>query len=318
MPYLKTSAYRAPVLFRNGHVSTIYSGAVRKTLAPAYQREKLELPDGDFLLLDYLPLKTKKAVILCHGLGGDSTSSYNNTAAHYFLENDFSVFAWNNRGCGGEKNRLPQLYHHASISDLEYIVKYVGDLGFEEIYLLGFSLGGAQILSYFGRKKVDARVKSGVAVSSPIELKSSAKKIEKGFSKVYLKRFVTKIRERIEEKAIDFPDLLDLEEVRKIVSFEDVARQFIVPVHRFDNLADYYKRASPGYSLDGIQTPVLILNAWDDPIIGDAAFPIDFAKSNPYVFLETPSYGGHCAFPLYGKKHCFSEARALEFFRKTN
>ncbi len=315
MPYLPESAYKIPhSIFKGSHLSTIYSGAVRRTEAPNYERKKITLSDGDFLLMDELILNPKKAVILCHGLEGNSRSGYNNTCAAYFLHHEFSVFAWNNRSCGGGMNILPQLYHHGSIEDLEFVINYVLTKGFEEIYLIGFSLGGAQILNYLGQKPVHTKVKAAVSISTPINLKSSADKIEKGFSRVYLNRFMGRIKQKVLIKAEKFPDLINAEKVQQIKTFDDLAENFLVPIHGFKNPKDFYTQASPITHLEYIRTPVLILNAWDDPIIGEKGFPVKFAKSSKHVYLETPKYGGHCGFLLAKSNYTFSEVRALAFF----
>lgn len=316
MPYYANSTYKSPTILKNGHVSTIYAGAIRRTKVPDYQREKWILPDNDFLLVDTLIKDSEKALILCHGLEGDSRCSYNNSAAQYFLQRDYSIFAWNNRSCGGQMNKLPQLYHHASIDDLEFVVHEILARGFKQVYLLGFSLGGAQILSYFGRKTIPKEVKSGVAVSTPIQLKSSAQQISKGFSRVYSQRFIKKIRDKVIVKANTFPELLNKKSAENIRSFEDLAKVFVVPVHGFSGLEDYYTKASPGYSLSQIKTPALILNALNDPMMGAPDYPIQLAQQSEWLYLETPKYGGHCAFPLQKVNSSFADVRAESFFEE--
>jgi len=316
MPFFRDSTYKAPLLLRNGNISTIYCGAIKKTKSLDYRRERLQLPDGDFLLLDYHLSSPQKAVILCHGLEGNSRSHYNNTCAQYFLKNGYSVFAWNNRSCGGEMNLLPKLYHHGSIEDLEFVVGNVIGRGFQEIYLIGFSLGGAQILSYFGKSKIDTRVKAAVAVSTPIQLKSSGEKIEHGFNKLYQNQMVKGLKKKIIAKSIVFPDLISSSNAGSIKNFRDIVTCFLSPIHGFKNLEDYYYRASPEENLKNIQTPVLILNALDDPIIGKDAYPIKVAETSPYIFLETPRHGGHCAFAILNSQYAYPEIRAMNFFEK--
>ncbi|NNK40086.1 MAG: alpha/beta hydrolase, partial [Winogradskyella sp.] len=46
------SKYKAPYVFRNGFVSTVYSGLFRKVPGVTQQRERITLSDGDFLDLD--------------------------------------------------------------------------------------------------------------------------------------------------------------------------------------------------------------------------------------------------------------------------
>lgn len=316
MPYISNSSYETDFIFQNGHISTIYSGIIRKLESPEYRRKRLFLTDGDFLLLDYVLQTSKKAIILCHGLEGDSKKNYNNACANFFIEQGYSVFAWNNRSCGGEMNLLPNLYHHGSIEDLGAVINYVLAQNIEEVFLVGFSLGGDQILNYLGRKQVSEKIKAAVAISAPFQLKSSAEKIQGGLSKIYLSRFIRKIRGKIQQKSIQFPSLISKEISKNIKSFEDVIDRFIVPVHGgYKDLADYYKKASPAYSTDGINIPVLVINAWDDPILGKEDHPIAMAEQHKYLYLETPHHGGHCAFPLKISKHPYSVVRAFEFFK---
>lgn len=316
MPYISNSSYETDFIFQNGHISTIYSGIIRKLESPEYRRKRLFLTDGDFLLLDYVLQTSKKAIILCHGLEGDSKKNYNNACANFFIEQGYSVFAWNNRSCGGEMNLLPNLYHHGSIEDLGAVINYVLAQNIEEVFLVGFSLGGDQILNYLGRKEVSEKIKAAVAISAPFQLKSSAEKIQGGLSKIYLSRFIRKIRGKIQQKSIQFPSLISKEISKNIKSFEDVIDRFIVPVHGgYKDLADYYKKASPAYSTDGINIPVLVINAWDDPILGKEDHPIAMAEQHKYLYLETPHHGGHCAFPLKISKHPYSVVRAFEFFK---
>lgn len=317
MSIVEKSSYQ-PAHFwqKNGHVSTIYKGVVFKSTPPEYQRKRLELPDGDFIDVDFILKSPKKAIILCHGLEGDSRRTYNNTSAALFLENDFSVFAWNNRSCSGEMNRLPQLYHHGSIQDLDFVVKEVLSWGFDEVYLLGFSLGGAQIMNYLGGKTIDSRIIAGVSVSTPISLKETAERLKKGFNQMYLKRFIRKIKKKIDIKKELFPDAIDWSKLEHIRTFDEIDEYLTAPLHGFEDKEDYYHRASPGFVMDKIQTPLLLLNAMDDPFLGEKSFPIEFAQTHEFVHLETPKHGGHCAFPSKNKSCAYSEIRALSFFEE--
>lgn len=315
MPILQNLNYQPALIFRNGHFATIYAGRIKPTKHPNYLTEYLELNDGDFLKIDYFINENKeKVLILCHGLEGDSRRAYNNTCANYFIKKGFSIFAWNNRSCGGEINRLPKLYHHAAIEDLQEVIEYVSDKGFQEIYILGFSMGGAQILNYLAKEKVNSKIKSCVAVSTPVQLKSSAIKLRKGFNRVYLNVFIRKIKRKLRAKANQFPGLLNEHMIEKIKSFDEVDEFFTAPLHGFKDREDYYKKASPGYSIHKIKTPVLIINSEDDPFLGKDSYPADLARKSNTIFLEVTRYGGHCGFPLWGKDYTWADQRAYEFF----
>jgi predicted alpha/beta-fold hydrolase len=318
MPYIKDSKYdkSIPFLHKNKHFSTIYAAKVKRFSAPNYQREKLELEDGDFLKIDYKMQSATKAVILCHGLEGNSQRTYINSCADYFLKEDFSVFAWNNRSCSGEMNRLPKLYHHASIEDLDAVVQFVLQKEIQEVYLIGFSMGGAQVLNYLGRiSKIDSRIKAGVAVSVPVEVKASAESLKKGFNQLYMKNFVNDLTRKLTIKSKQFPDLMDWKKIKKVTDFDSLDDNFTAPMHGFVDKDDYYHKVSPARSIEKINKPVLVINSLDDPFLGEGCFPIQLAQKNSFIHLETPKYGGHCAYPIKNSVYSYAEIRALEFFK---
>lgn len=315
MPFVENSSYDESVAFihKHKHVSTIYAGVFKKFPVPNYKTEKIELVDGDFLSIDYNLANTKRAIILCHGLEGNSRRPYINSCATYFLERDYAVFAWNNRSCGGEMNRLPQLYHHATIEDLDAVVQFALSK-IEEVYLIGYSMGGAQVLNYFGRiQNINPRIKAGIAISVPFEVKSSADSLKIGFNQVYMKNFTFGLRKKLKIKAKQFPQLLNWDKIKDIKSFDELDDNFTAPLHGFLDRNDYYYKVSPARSIQNITKPILIINALDDPFLGADCYPVTFSKSNSFIHLETPKYGGHCAYPMKKTIHSFAEIRAFEF-----
>ncbi len=318
MPYIKDSKYDKSIPFwhKNAHFSTIYAAKVKRFSTPNYQREKLELADGDFLNIDYKLQSKNKAVILCHGLEGNSHRTYINSCADYFLKEDFSVFAWNNRSCGGEMNRLPRLYHHATIEDLDAVVQFALSKDIQEVYLIGFSMGGAQVMNYLGRiPEIDSRIKAGVAVSVPVEVKASADSLKKGFNQIYMKNFVSDLTQKLEAKSKQFPELLDWKKLKKITNFDYLDDNFTAPIHGFTDKDDYYHNVSPARNIERINKPILVLNALDDPFLGEGCFPVQLAEKNSFLHLETPKFGGHCAYPMKNSVYSYAEIRALEFFK---
>ncbi|WP_130734620.1 YheT family hydrolase [Flavobacterium sp. J27] len=318
MPVIATSSYNNHVsfLYKNSHIATIYAGKFKKFPAPQYTREVLELEDGDFLAVDYHLKTNTKAIILCHGLEGNSQRTYMNSCATYFLNKGFSVFAWNNRSCSGSMNRLPRLYHHATIEDLDAVIQFALTK-VEKVYLIGYSMGGAQTLNYFGRvKNISDRVMAGVAVSVPIEIKSSAESLKKGFNQVYMKNFMFDLTKKLKYKAKQFPDLMDWSKIKNIDGFDYLDDHFTAPLHGFIDKEDYYFKVSPARSLTNIQKPVLIINALDDPFLGEDCYPNSFAEKSNYVYLETPKYGGHCAFPFKNEVYSYAELRAFVFIEE--
>lgn len=162
MPLIQNSTYQPPnFLFKNAHINTIYPSQFRKVKTITYDRERFTTPDNDFIDLDWVYKDKSKVVIVCHGLEGNTESQYVQGMAKLFSNNDWSVCAYNYRGCSGEPNRTIRAYHSGATDDLELVVQEVLTKGFDEIYLVGFSLGGNLVLKYTGEngKNIHPKIK---------------------------------------------------------------------------------------------------------------------------------------------------------------
>lgn len=318
MPLINRSTYRPQsILFENAHYSTIYPARIRKYPAPDYEREKLELEDGDFLNLDWRKKSHQdRLLILCHGLEGDSKRPYMNSCSDYFFDRDFNVLAWNYRSCGGVMNRLARLYHHGAYDDLDTVVKHAVALGYRAIYLVGFSMGGALVMNYLGNLSIPKEVKAAVAISTPISLKSSADTLKRFPNVVYFQNFKRTLVPKLQEKAAQFPGKLNEEMLNKIRSFDEIDDYFTAPLHHYANKEDYYERASPKSSLKNIRIPCLVVSAKNDPFLGKECYDISLFEHHPFVYFEQPQFGGHCGFTLRGKKHSWADKRAYNFIMK--
>ena len=317
MPLITDSAYRAPSIFhKSAHYSTIVPGLFRDYQPPYFQRERLELDDGDFLDLDWLKQKERnKLLILSHGLEGNSRRPYITATADYFYRRGFSSLAWNQRGCSGEMNRTLRFYHHGVYDDLARVVRYALQSGFEEIYLIGFSMGAAVSFNYLGHTKMlDPRVKGAVGVSTPLDIVASAEFINQGFNKVYVQNFLGTLKEKVKAKAVQFPELPNLDKLDEINDFTSFDNYFTAPIHGFKNGDDYYYQTSPLRVIDQIDRPILAINALNDPMLGESCYPYHVAEEHRYFYLETPKYGGHCGFPLKNSPYSWAEKRAYQFF----
>jgi predicted alpha/beta-fold hydrolase len=115
---LLESTYQAPLLLRNGHTHTVYPALKRQVPEVAYVRERLELPDGDFLDLDWSRVGGAKLVMVCHGLEGSSQGAYVRGMVRAFNRRGWDAVALNFRGCSGEPNRLRRFYPSGSSDDL--------------------------------------------------------------------------------------------------------------------------------------------------------------------------------------------------------
>jgi predicted alpha/beta-fold hydrolase len=316
MPILETT-YKPSLLFRNGHIHTIYPALFRKPESVPWQRERIELADGDFLDLDWHRQNATRLVVLGHGLEGSSNSSYILAASKMFYENGFDVLAWNHRSCSGEMNRLPRFYHHGVTDDLSVVIEQTN--AYKEVHYIGYSLGGNVLLKYLGEETPKPKnLKSAVAISSPVDLRSCVVEIHRSRNKLYHLNFLKSLVEKVRQKGLQMPGKIDVLNLGRVKTLNDFDNYFTAPIHGFDSADDYHLKASSKPTLHKIILPTLMLQAQDDPMLGAKCFPVAEAKANDSLFLMVSKFGGHVAFTQPGSKQHFMEEMALDFVLKNS
>ncbi|MEJ1221304.1 YheT family hydrolase [Sediminicola sp. 1XM1-17] len=296
-----TSKYKPSILFQSGDLATIYAGVLRKIDGIVQQRERISLPDGDFLDLDwsFASKKTNKVVILLHGLEGNAQRPYITGSAKVMNDNGFDVCAVNYRGCSGEANRLFRSYHSGATEDLEAVIDHlISKQIYRSIILKGFSLGGNLALRYLGEKGRDLpnELKAAIAVSVPCDLYSSLKELLKPRNFLYAKRFKKHLIEKLVQKQTLFPKEITNEDISKIKTLKDFDDIYTSRAHGFKDALDYYKKCSCLPLLENINIPTLMINAQNDSFLGPECYPTPEAQKNTALFLEIPKFGGHVGF----------------------
>ncbi|RKR14989.1 hypothetical protein CLV91_1071 [Maribacter vaceletii] len=314
------SLYHPPLLFKNGHFSTIYSGLFRKVSGVKQQRERIVLTDGDFLDLDwsYSKSQTNKVAIIVHGLEGNAQRAYVLGSAKLFNLSNYDCCSINLRGCSGETNTLFRSYHSGATEDLNAVISHIlENKNYDELYLKGFSLGGNLVLKYLGERptKVPSQIKSAVAISVPCNLKNSQEQFLKTNNILYAKRFKKHLKEKLVEKLEIFPDLISTKEIQNIKTLKDFDDTYTSKAHGFKNALDYYKNCSSLQFLPNIKIPTLLINAKNDSFLGVDCYPYLEAKNSLSLYFEIPNFGGHVGF--FGKENItYSEKRGLNFFNE--
>jgi predicted alpha/beta-fold hydrolase len=316
MPILTSSYTKPPLHLFNGHLETILPSLLRKVTGVLYQREKINTPDGDFLNLDWSKVLSKKLLIISHGLEGDSRRHYAMGLVKLFNQKGIDAVVWNNRTCGGEINLKPILYHHGASYDLNTVIEHViSSKRYQEIFLAGISMGGAQTLKYLGEKERDLpkEIRKAAVYSTPCNLPASAAtlKLRKNF--FYKNRFLGKLKKKLEAKALQFPDLIDLDLLRKVEDFDVFDTHFTAKLHGFKDAKDFYKSVSADNYMPDIAIPTLIINALNDPLLGDESYPVKLAELKKEIILEMPKRGGHTGFMIPGQEFSWAEYRFLDF-----
>jgi predicted alpha/beta-fold hydrolase len=316
MPIIPSS-FRPPWYLRDGHVQTILPALMPRMIRLAFERERLELPDGDFLDLDWARAGHSRIAVISHGLEGCSTDNTIRGMAASLNASGWDALAWNFRGCSGEANRLPRFYHSGETGDLGAVIVRAAE-SYSRIALVGFSLGGNMTLKYLGEPGVHRAVVAGVGISVPVDLAASARVLDRNWKNgVYLRRFMRKLTAKVRAKALLFPDELAEAPDGCVQSFTVFDGRYTAPLHGFRDADDYWQQASARQYLLRITVPTLLINARNDPFLAPACYPFSEAHLSRAFYLETPLSGGHVGFlDLANGLQPWTERRVPEFLNR--
>jgi predicted alpha/beta-fold hydrolase len=151
------------------------------------RRERVELPDGDFVDLDWAEMggqggqdgtdgtgalsaspvssiSSAPLVLVLHGLEGSARSKYALELYRQLHRAGLDAVGLNFRSCSGVLNRAARLYHSGDTADLAFVVDLLRErFPNRRLGAAGFSLGGNVLLKYL------AESADGRPQSSPVD-----------------------------------------------------------------------------------------------------------------------------------------------------
>ena len=301
------------------HLQTLWAALFRRRGKPALERERIDLPDGDFLDLDWNGSDSGSAplVLILHGLEGSSGSPYAWGLLAAFRRRGWPAAVMHFRGCSGEPNRLARCYHSGETGDLAWVAGKIGRrFPGRPLFAVGVSLGGNVLLKWIGELGAEAPLAGAAAVSVPFDLGRSADRIEQGFSRIYRRYLVGEMHRNIRAKFSAWDESpIDLSKLSGWRTFREFDENVTSPLHGFAGAQDYYRKASSGPFVARIRIPTLIVQAEDDPFVPGSALP----APSPPVRLEASRRGGHAGFvagAVPGRPRYWLEERIPAFFEE--
>jgi predicted alpha/beta-fold hydrolase len=292
-----------------GHAQTIYPAlfARRRLNGPvSFRRERLELPDDDFLDIDWIDADRAAAptVVLFHGLEGSSLSGYAQALASVCRSLGWRCAVVHFRGCSGEINRAARAYYAGDAQDVESALTFVRDrvLGASghrgPITAVGVSLGGNALALWAAKRgqEADQWIDSLVTISAPFDLAAAGVAIDAGLNRaIYARLFLATMKRKAWLKAQQYPNLFDLPRALSATTLRVFDDAFTAPIHGFADVDDYWARASAKPRLGDLSIPSLLINAHNDPLVPHESLPRQLALPD-HVRACQPMRGGHVGF----------------------
>ncbi len=235
-------------------------------------------------------------IAFLHGLEGSAEAGYIRSFSQTALERGFGVHRLNLRTCGGTEDLCETMYHSGLTSDTHVVLQAIKDCWRQPVFAVGFSLGGNVVLKLAGELGETQLLQGVCAVSPPIDLAACVRAIDKRSNIFYARRFLDRLRKRIERKSRLAPHLYrsdGLHAVKTIWQFDD---RYTAPLFGFGTAANYYATQSATNYLDAICVPTLVITAEDDPLVPFEIFRHQAFQQNPSLRLMATKYGGHLGF----------------------
>jgi predicted alpha/beta-fold hydrolase len=284
-------------LFRNPHLLTILGNFWPRDYdeTPYTPENRLVRTDEDtqVLVQTQRPLGDRLGeLVLVHGLEGSADAGYIRSLANLALRSGFIVHRFNMRTCGGTADLCKTLYHGGLTVDLRVFLERLRAEGRGlPVFLTGFSLGGNISLKLAGELGETDLLAGVCAVSTPIDLASSVRRILRLENRIYEQRFVRRMRSRL--ASTGRYSLSELTALRTLYEIDD---RITAPSFGFDGADHYYATQSSQNFLGRIRIPTLLLQARDDIFIPFDMFGHPDIASNPNLRLIATEHGGHLGF----------------------
>jgi uncharacterized protein len=300
--------YSAPRWLRNPHLQSALSsmpmrkaGGLRALERIGAATREYIVDGGDgvrlFGLHSTVPGRAPKAlVLLLHGWEGSADSGYMRHTAAHLLERGFDVFRLNFRDHGDTHHLNEGIFHSCRLAEVVHAAKWIADRFPSPAFLAaGYSLGGNFALRLaLAAPAAGIPLQHAAAVCPAVDPSAVMRALETG-NPLYHWYFMRKWRGSLRKKRALFPQQHDFDDATLARDMRGLT-QWLVDKHtdlgEVENYFDGY--AVAGGRMSGLQVPVSVLAAADDPII--PVVTLQALQLPAHSTLEIADHGGHCGF----------------------
>lgn len=252
--------------------------------------------------------------LLLSGLGGGSQDSYVRSMAAYAKARGFDVGVLNMRSCGDSPVTSPRFFsaYLGSTDDVALAVDTIRSHACpSSVVAIGWSNSGTIVINALagGHVKLDA----ACALAAPLNMPVSSANLRRVFHRnVYDRNIGASLSSKFRKHRSFFQDadgrpkpvpayrdgdtfVADVEKAARATSIRAIDEALTAPCFGFETVDDYYEFSSSHQRLDRVRTPLLLVNAADDPIAlwGDFDGLITDVVANPNLVLAATAHGGH-------------------------
>jgi hypothetical protein len=288
---------------RGGHLQTIAGNFMRRENGLPEPEERLFQIEEDVQILCHCHWQKERqqrlTLMIVHGLEGSSNSGYVIGTGNRAWEQGWNVVRMNVRGCGGTAPLSATLYHSGLSQDIEKLVSsMISRDRLEKVALVGFSMGGNQVLrtvGLWGAARPSAVI-AAATVSPSCDPSITADRLHKAAGSVYEWWFLRSLRSSFRRKSELWPGRYDPAFLKRVHSMRDFDEHITARYMGFAGAEDYYNKVASSHVLEKIAIPTLVIHADDDPFVVISEESQRKLERNAKVTFLHTRHGGHCAF----------------------
>lgn len=290
---------RPPVGARNGHAQAALT-VFHDDYAPEIQwdaDDRFRLDDGGTVSLQWAGLDAPEdtpVLVVLHTICG-SGRALRRFIGEMRRRLGWVVVACNRRGHADLPLTAPRINTMGFVSDLEAQIDRIATRRpAATLYGAGISAGSGLLVRYLGEKGTASRFAAGVAVCPAYDVPRGLRGAHRGYDAYMTRKMIQFFLDRHRGVLGSVDGFEHCRAARTMVEFHER----LPPLAGFESAEAYDRASDPMRVASGNTTPILVLNAEDDPVcsVANVHRHREAMQRLPRVITAVTRYGGHCGF----------------------
>lgn len=304
LPQLKRK-YRPTPWLANTHLHIVYFDFFKqKKIQLKYDLiEQLEMEDGGITAIAWFGLDLAEdvpTIVLLHTLTGspESMAEVVQDLNHY---TGWRIALCIRRGHANLPMKVAKINLFGSTDDLKEQIAYIQTkFPQSDLYAVGSSAGTGLLVRYLGEVGSETPIRAAFALCPGYNTETGFANIHPIYSKIMLKNIFARFITPYTDVWQDLASLPQIMSAKNLAEFEKLYYEMA----GFSDYQSYSQMTNPIYVFQQIRTPLLILNAEDDPVCHIKNFEpykqVIAQMSN--IAVITTRKGSHCGFYEGGRE----------------
>ncbi|XDD45819.1 YheT family hydrolase [Leptospira sp. WS39.C2] len=230
--------------------------------------EHLEMKDGGTTGLAWSGIQSVNhkdktpIIVVFHTISGDE-QDVKATVSYLRKTYNWIVVVCIRRGHGNLPLTKPIINTMGSTSDLKEQLSHIRKkFPNKDLFGVGISAGSGLLARYLGEAGAKSMFSAAVAVSPAYDIEKAFHRVHPVYSKIMGQRMINYFLKRHYQSFANVKGAEELIKVKTLGEFQDKLHT----ISGFKDKESYYQNSNPILVADQIKTPLLVLNAADDPI----------------------------------------------------